>query len=97
MPQPNGSYVIDAGISVRALNERLQAGIPENGSYVTLGGFMMMKTGRVPREGDVVEFEGSAYQVEQMVERRIMRVRMTRSMPIEVEDGQNIQIDRDAS
>ena len=58
---------------------------------------MMMKTGRVPLEGDAVEFEGSTYQVEQMVGRRIMRVRMTRSAPIEVEDGENIRIAQDAS
>ena len=97
IPQPNGSYVIDAGISVRELNERLESNVPENGYYVTLGGFMMMKTGRVPLEGDAVECEGSTYQVEQMVGRRIMRIRMTRNAPIEVEDGENIQVARDAS
>ena len=97
IPEPNGSYVIDAGISIRDLNERLQSSVPENGYYVTLGGFMMMKTGRVPREGDAIEFEGSTYRVEQMVGRRIMRIRMTRENPVEVEDGQNIQVARDNS
>ncbi len=97
IPQPNGSYVIDAGISVRELNERLHLSIPEHGYYVTLGGFMMMKTGRLPLEGDTIEFEDNSYQVEQMVGRRIMRVRMTRHAPMEAEDDQGVKVARDAS
>jgi putative hemolysin len=79
IPQPDGGYVIDAGISVRELNERLGLDVPENGYYVTLAGFMMVETGRVPSEGDTVEFGGSTYAVEQMVGRRIMRIRLTPS------------------
>ena len=97
VPQPDGSYVIDAGISVRALNERLHLSIPEHGYYVTLGGFMMMTTGRLPLEGDTIEFEDNSYEVEQMVGRRIMRIRMTRNAPMEAEDDQHVKVARDAS
>ncbi len=97
IPQPNGSYVIDAGISVRELNERLHLSIPEHGYYVTLGGFMMMTTGRLPLERDSIEFEDNSYEVEQMVGRRIMRVRMTRNAPMEAEDDQSVKVARDAS
>lgn len=77
IPQPNGSYLVDAGISVRDLNERLDFDIPENGHYVTLAGFILTRTGRLPTEGDAIEFEGATYHVEQMVGRRIMKVRLT--------------------
>jgi len=78
MRLPNGSYLVDAGISVRELNERLRMHLPENGHYVTLGGYIMMKTGRLPREGDRVRFDGHTLVTEQVVGRRIMRVRINR-------------------
>ncbi len=81
VPQPNGSYLVDAGIAVRELNERLGLHVPENGYYVTLAGFVMMQTGRLPAEGDTIEFDGDRYQVEQVVGRRIMRVHLTRGVP----------------
>ena len=80
VPQTNGNYLIDAGISVRELNERLGLGVPEEGQYVTLAGFILMKTGRLPTEGDEIEFEGDTYQINQMVGRRIMRVRLSRTL-----------------
>jgi putative hemolysin len=77
IPQPNGSYLVDAGIAIHELNERLNLSIPENAYYVTLAGFIMMKTGKLPEEGETVEFENRSYELEQVVGRRIMRVRVT--------------------
>ena len=95
IPQTNGSYLVDAGISVRDLNERLRLNVPENGYYVTLAGFIMMKTGRLPTEGDAIDFEGNAYRIEQVVGRRIMRVRMTPNEPLEVEETEKVRISDD--
>lgn len=81
IPQPDGSYLVDAGISVRELNERLGMSLPENGPYVTLGGYIMMQTGRLPREHDRVELDACALVTEQVVGRRIMRVRIMRESP----------------
>ena len=88
IPQPDGSYLVDAGISVRDLNERLSFGVPEDGHYVTLAGFILTRTGRVPSEGDEVEFENATYQVEQMVGRRIMKVRLTGKPPTDAIEDQ---------
>jgi putative hemolysin len=85
IPQPNGSYVVDAGIAVRELNERLGLAVPENEYYVTLAGFIMMRTGRMPDEGQTVDLESAAFVVEQVVGRRIMRVRVTKKQPEENE------------
>ena len=92
IPQPNGSFLVDAGISVRELNERLSLGVPENGYYVTLAGFIMMKTGRLPSEGDSVEFEGTTYHIEQVVGRRIMRVRLVKQTQKELDEGQSVNV-----
>ncbi len=83
-PQVDGSMRIDASASVRELNERLQLNIPENGQYVTLAGFLLAKAGRLLTEGDEVAFDDSIFCVEQMIGRRIMRVRLTRTAPAAV-------------
>jgi putative hemolysin len=81
MPHFDGSIGIDASISVRELNERLSLNIPETGLYVTLAGFLLARSGRLLKEGEEVEFEGNIFRVEQMIGRRIMRVRMSRKAP----------------
>jgi CBS domain containing-hemolysin-like protein len=85
VPHADGSFGIDASIGVRELNERLSLNIPENSQYVTLAGFLLAQAGRLLKEGEDVVFEDSAFHVEQMIGRRIMRVRMTRIVrePIE--------------
>jgi len=78
MPHYDGSIGIDASISVHELNERLSLKIPETGLYVTLAGFLLSQAGRLLKESEEVEFEENRFRVEQMIGRRIMRVRMMR-------------------
>jgi CBS domain containing-hemolysin-like protein len=42
----------------------------------------MMRTGRLPREGDRVVVNGHALVTEQVVGRRIIRVRLTEDAPL---------------
>ena len=81
----DGTVVIDASISIRELNERLSLNIPEAGQYVTLAGFMLAKAGRLLKEGEEIASEDSVFRVEQMIGRRIMRVRLTRIVPAPAE------------
>jgi CBS domain containing-hemolysin-like protein len=76
----DGTTVIDASISVHELNERLAMSIPENGQYVTLAGFLLAKAGHIMKEGEEIEFEDCVFRVEQMIGRRIMRVRLIRNV-----------------
>jgi putative hemolysin len=85
VPHVDGSFIIDASISVRELNERLALNVPETGQYVTLAGFLLAKAGHLMREGEEVTFEDSVFRVEQMIGRRIMRVRLLRSVRQTVE------------
>jgi len=52
VPHSDGSILIDSGISIRELNERLSLNVPESAHYVTLAGFLLTRTGRLPREGE---------------------------------------------
>ena len=81
VPHVDGSIGIDASISVRELNERLSLNVPETGQYVTLAGFLLAKAGHLMKEGEEIAFEESIFRVEQMIGRRIMRVRLTRTAP----------------
>jgi putative hemolysin len=80
----DGTMGIDASISVRELNERLSLNIPENGQYVTLAGFLMARAGHLMKEREEVTFGEYTFRVEQMIGRRIMRVRLMRGTPATV-------------
>lgn len=81
VPHADGSIGIDASISVRELNERLALNIPETGQYVTLAGFLLAKSGRLLKESEEVVFDDHIFRVEQMIGRRIMRVRLFKPVP----------------
>jgi putative hemolysin len=85
VPYADGTIGMDASISVRELNERLSLNIPETGQYVTLAGFLMAKAGHLMKEGEQVVFEDSIFHVEQMIGRRIMRVKLTRTVPATIQ------------
>jgi len=85
VPHADGSIGIDGSISVREVNERLSLNIPENGQYVTLAGFLLAKSGHLMKEREEIAFGDSIFRVEQMIGRRIMRVRLTRTAPVSAE------------
>jgi CBS domain containing-hemolysin-like protein len=83
----DGTVGIDASISVRELNERLSLNIPETGQYVTLAGFMLAKSGKLLKEGEEVNFDDAVFRVEQMIGRRIMRVRLMRMVREQIQNA----------
>ena len=61
--RPDGSWLIDGKMLVHDFKELLNLGtLPgeERGSYLTLGGFVMMQIGRIPVTADRFEALGSA-------------------------------------
>jgi putative hemolysin len=73
----DGSSLIDASISVRELNERMSLEIPESSQYVTLAGFLLSQSGKLLKEGDEILWTGHTFRIEEIMGRRIMRVRHT--------------------
>jgi putative hemolysin len=72
----DGSWLIDAAISLRDLKEDHQIVIPESPEYETLAGFLITRLQKIPRVGDVVEIEGRRIFVKEMVGQRISKARM---------------------
>lgn len=71
-----GQWYFPAIMRPDEVNEQVPAlKIPEDGSYETVGGFVMFALGRIPAVGDEVAIEGGRLIVSRMDGRRVDRVR----------------------
>lgn len=66
-------WLADGGCPVDRLREELGAPVPD-GDYVTVGGFLFDRFGRIPAEGETLEHEGWEFKVTEMDRRRIAQV-----------------------
>jgi putative hemolysin len=73
---PDGTWLIDASISLRDLKEDYQMALPESTEYETLGGFLMTTLQKIPQSGDQVEIEDKRLSIVEMVGRRIAKVKL---------------------
>ena len=75
--RPDGSWLIDGKMPVHDFKELLNLGkLPgeERGSYLTLGGFVMMQIGRIPVATDSFEAAGLRFEVVDMDGKRVDKV-----------------------
>ncbi|MDY6794246.1 MAG: hemolysin family protein [Actinomycetota bacterium] len=68
-----GKYTFDARISVDDLNELMGSDLPAH-EWDTLGGLMYNLMGKIPKQGESVEFEGLCLTAQKVVGRRIDKV-----------------------
>jgi CBS domain containing-hemolysin-like protein len=66
-------WLVDGGCPLDDLAAATGLTLPE-GEYVTVGGFVMDRLGRIPVEGDAVEREGWELRVSEMDRRRVAKV-----------------------
>jgi putative hemolysin len=77
--EPADSFDLDGLEPVDEVAHRLKLhDLPAEGSYHTLGGFLLALLRRVPREGDAIVFGGWRFEVLGMNGRRVERVRISR-------------------
>jgi len=67
---------IDAGLHLDEVNERLHYGLPEDGEFDTIGGFLFSQLGRVPSPGEELTWEQLKFTVLTADTRRIHRLRI---------------------
>jgi putative hemolysin len=72
----DGTFFVDASISIRDLKEDYKIEIPESTEYETLGGFLLTSLQRIPKIGDVVEIETKRITISEMVGQRIAKVKL---------------------
>jgi putative hemolysin len=72
----SGALLMDGGVNLRDLETQMQWSLPREGGVETLAGFVLMRLGHIPKEGESVEFEGRRLTVVEMDARRIARIRV---------------------
>jgi CBS domain containing-hemolysin-like protein len=85
-PAGDGRYRVNARLPVDELNDLMDAELP-NQEWDTVGGLMMGILGRLPSQGEQVEFEGLRFTAERVQGRRIAKVLVERapSQPVREE------------
>ena len=72
-PIDQARWLIEGAAPVEDVAEALGVELPE-GDYVTFGGFLFDRFGRIPDEGDAFEWGGWEFRVAEMDRRRIAKV-----------------------
>jgi CBS domain containing-hemolysin-like protein len=67
---------VDGKYHIDVLNEEFGTKIPEDEDVETVGGFMALKLGRIPTQGDRVDVNGTSFVVTEADERRVGRVQV---------------------
>jgi CBS domain containing-hemolysin-like protein len=74
--------LIDARIGVDQVAELTGVDVQGDG-FDTLGGFVLDKLGRMPRRGDIVDYDGLSIEVISTAGRRLKRLRVTGRSPLD--------------
>jgi CBS domain containing-hemolysin-like protein len=74
--RPDGTILVDGGVTVRDVNRRLHLNVPESDEYTTIAGFVMARLGKLPLPGDRVVHNGVAFIVEKVEGRRLTQLRV---------------------
>lgn len=90
----DGSWLLDGIIPIPEMKDALNLKhVPEEdaGRYSTLAGMMMLLLGRLPREGDSVEWLGWRFEIMDMDGRRVDKVLASRVRGVVPRDAQRAQ------
>jgi len=70
-----GEYIVDGSTRIEELNELIGTEI-ESEHYDSIGGFVIELMGRLPRQGESVEYMGTKFIIESMERNRIRKIRV---------------------
>jgi putative hemolysin len=76
----DGSWLVEGYLDVDDLKDLLDVTVlPDEGDYQTLGGFIVMMAGRLPRVGDYFDWRGFRFEIVDMDGNRVDKVLIARS------------------
>ncbi|GMV41248.1 MAG: membrane protein [Myxococcales bacterium] len=75
---PDGTWVADARMSIKDLEDMMGLDFPDESDYETLGGFIIMHAGKVPEVSEVVRWNGLLFTVADGDSTRVSRVVISR-------------------
>jgi putative hemolysin len=68
--------VVRGGTSIKDINQRLGLELPEKSEYTTIAGFFLHEFGKIPHEGEVMNYKDLKFVVERMSKHRISLLRV---------------------
>jgi CBS domain containing-hemolysin-like protein len=71
-----GALLMDGGVNLRDLETQMQWDLPREGGVETLAGFLLMRLGHIPIEGESITHDGRRLTVVEMDSRRIAKIRV---------------------
>jgi CBS domain containing-hemolysin-like protein len=84
-----GRYVFSGKVDIDEVARRLNLRIEREG-FETVGGYLLTHLGRVPLVGERFEIDGLSVEVLDVERRRIHKVRMARTAPVEAGSGERV-------
>ena len=72
----SGALLMDGGVNLRDLETQMQWDLPRDGGVETLAGFVLMRLGHIPKEGEFITHDGRRLTVVEMDARRIAKIRV---------------------
>jgi putative hemolysin len=70
----DGSFIVDASITIRDLRDDHGIELPESPDYDTVGGYIITKLQRIPETGETFSSDGWKIKIIEMIGKRISRV-----------------------
>ncbi len=77
----SGAQVLDGGENIRDLETQHHLVLPRDQGFETLGGFVLAKLERIPRGGEMLEYDGRRFTVLKMDGLRIAQVKVEPAVP----------------
>lgn len=74
-------YIVRGGASIKDINQRLAFELPEKSEYTTIAGFFLHEFGKIPHEGEVLNYKDLKFIVEKMSRHRISLLRVIVALP----------------
>ena len=84
---PNGSALVDAGISIDDIEEEFGVAIEATPEVDTLGGYVHLKLGRLPYVGDVVHTDEYTIEVMSILGHRLRRLKINSNVDAVTTEG----------
>ncbi len=76
------AFIFDGSVHLRDLETQMQWDLPRDGGVETLAGFVLTRLGKIPDEGDFLDYSGRRFTVVEMAGHRISKLRVAPVPPM---------------
>ncbi len=75
----DGHYLVDAGMSIDDLADKIQVDFPRTEDYDTIGGFVLSILGKLPKVGDELSYDHLLFVIKDIDKQRIKQIEILKT------------------